>query len=66
MTYFMMKKKQSNKDGKLPMNYIVTSHEYPVGRIERCWWRWEYQDAIGNLPHIHCLLWTNKRKHRPD
>lgn len=53
------------KVGKLYMNYILTSHEYPLGNIERHWWRWEYQDAKGNLPHIHCLLWTNESKHNP-
>ena len=51
------------KVGKLYMNYILTSHENPLGKIERHWWRWEYQDAKGNLPHIHCLLWTNESKH---
>jgi len=51
------------KVGKMFMNYIVTSPEKPLGTIEKHWWRWEYQDASGNLPHIHCLLWTKESKH---
>jgi hypothetical protein len=54
------------KVGKMYMNYIVTSPEKPLGTIERFWWRWEYQDANGNLPHIHCLLWTKESKHDPN
>ena len=48
------------------MNYIFTSPEKPLRTIERFWWRWEYQDANGNLPHIHCLLWTKEDKHIPE
>ena len=54
------------KVGKMFMNYILTSPEKPLGTIERHWWRWEYQDANGNLPHIHCLLWTKENKHVPE
>ena len=53
------------KVGKMFMNYIVTSPEKPLGTIEKHWWRWEYQDASGNLPHIHCLLWTKEDKADP-
>jgi len=23
----------------------------------RVWWRFEFQDSVGNLPHIHALIW---------
>jgi hypothetical protein len=54
------------KVGKMFMNYIVTSPEKALGTIERHWWRWEYQDAKGNLPHIHALFWTKENKHDPE
>lgn len=54
------------KVGRMYMNYIISSSEHPLGKIERHWWRWEYQDAMGNLPHIHCLLWTTENKHNAD
>jgi hypothetical protein len=54
------------KVGRMYMNYIIGSSEHPLGKIERHWWRWEYQDAMGNLPHIHCLLWTAESKHNAD
>jgi hypothetical protein len=53
------------KVGKMYMNYIITSPEKPLGTIEHHWWRWEHQDANGNLPHIHGLLWTKENKHNP-
>ena len=24
---------------------------------EHIWWRFEFQDSVGNLPHIHALIW---------
>ena len=54
------------KVGRMYMNYIFQSPERPMGNVEKHWWRWEYQDADGNLPHIHCLLWTKEDKHDPE
>ena len=39
------------------MHYISNSPEHPLGDVEHIWWRFEFQDAVGNLPHIHALLW---------
>jgi len=39
------------------MEYINHSPEHPLGDVEHMWWRFEFQDAVGNLPHIHALLW---------
>ena len=39
------------------MKYIATSPEQPLGDIEHIWWRFEFQDTVGNLPHIHALIW---------
>jgi len=39
------------------MNYISNSPEHPLGDVEHIWWRFEFQDAVGNLPHVHALLW---------
>ena len=42
------------------MNYISESEECPLGEVEHIWWRFEFQDAVGNLPHIHALLWLRQ------
>ena len=39
------------------MVHICNSPEKPLGEIEHIWWRFEFQDAVGNLPHIHALIW---------
>jgi predicted GIY-YIG superfamily endonuclease len=39
------------------MKYIATSPEQPLGDVEHIWWRFEFQDTVGNLPHIHALIW---------
>jgi hypothetical protein len=44
----------------LYMNYITHSHEQPLGDIELIRWRCEFQDAVGNLPHIHALMWLKE------
>jgi len=28
-----------------------------MGDVEHIWWRLEFQDSVGNLPHIHALIW---------
>ena len=38
------------------MSYIAKSKEYPLGKVKRIWYRHEYQDAAGNLSHIHSLI----------
>jgi hypothetical protein len=38
--------------------------DYSKWKHELYWWKWEYHDTKGNLPHIHCLLWTNDSKHK--
>ena len=42
------------------MDYISESQEYPLGEVEHIWWRFEFQDAVGNLPHVHALLWLRE------
>ena len=49
----------------LYMNYITNSKEQPLGEVDNIWWRFEFQDSIGNLPHIHALIWL-KDKPSPD
>jgi len=39
------------------MKYIANSPEEPLGRVRKIWWRHEYQDGVGNLSHIHSLIW---------
>ncbi len=53
------------KVAKLYMNYIFTSEEHPLGVVLRYWWRFEYQDAEGNLPHLHGVLCTAENKTNP-
>ena len=42
------------------MKYIKTSEEVPLGESKKLWWRSEYQDTKGNVPHTHYLLWNRK------
>ena len=44
------------------MDYIENSTEQPCGPVRRIWWRVEFQTTRGNLPHIHCLIWTGEEK----
>ena len=44
----------------LYMNYITYSKECPLGSVDKIWWRFEFQDSVGNLPHIHALIWLKK------
>ena len=45
------------KVGEWFMKYIEKSPEQPLGEVKKLWWRWEWQGTMGNLPHIHALLW---------
>ena len=45
---------------RIYMDYITLSPERPLGKVEHIWWRFEFQDAVGNLPHIHALLWLEE------
>jgi len=42
--------------GQIFMDYVVNSLERPLGKVIKFWWRFEFQDTKGNLPHIHSLL----------
>ena len=44
------------------MTYIEKSSEKLLGKTQQIWWRNEFQTTQGNLPHIHCLLWTDENK----
>ena len=46
------------------MLYIAKSPEHPLGEVAKIWWRHEYQDATGNLSHIHCLIWLRDTSHQ--
>jgi hypothetical protein len=41
------------------MQYIAHSDERPLGKVKKIWWRHEYQDTMGNLSHIHSLIWLD-------
>ena len=49
----------------LYMNYIANSKEQPLGKVEHTWCRFEFQDTIGNLPHIHSLIWLEDGTEAP-
>ena len=38
------------------MLYIAKSPENPLGHVIKMFWRDEFQDNVGNLPHVHALL----------
>ena len=38
------------------MKYITESPEKPLGKIGAAFWRDEYQEDQGNLPHVHALF----------
>ena len=44
---------------ELYMNYICHSPEEPLGKVMHAWYRHEYQEAAGNLSHLHYLLWLD-------
>lgn len=31
-----------------------------LGCTVKVWWRFEFQNEAGNLPHVHSLIWTNE------
>lgn len=41
------------------IKYITESPEEPCGDIGKFFFRFELQDSEANVPHIHCILWTN-------
>ena len=44
----------------LYMHYIEHSDDKPLGDVDYMWWRFEFQESVGNLPHIHALLWLKE------
>jgi predicted GIY-YIG superfamily endonuclease/DNA replication protein DnaC len=52
--------RQWTKVATILMNYIVHSSEEPLGKVKHANWIFELQDHVGNLPHIHALIWTEK------
>ena len=48
--------------GEYYMDYVIKSDQEPLGPVHKYWWRWEYQEANGNVPHIHGILWTGENK----
>ena len=52
--------RQWAKTASIFMNYLAKSNEEPLGAIAKIWWRFEFQDAEGNLPHIHSLIWLKR------
>jgi predicted GIY-YIG superfamily endonuclease len=45
---------------ELYMKYICHSPELPLGKVVNAWYRHEYQDTVGNLSHLHFLLWIDQ------
>jgi predicted GIY-YIG superfamily endonuclease len=48
------------------MKYIAYSDERPIGKVDKIWYRHEYQDAAGNLSHIHALVWISTKESRAE
>ena len=44
------------------MRYIEKSPEKPLGTVKNLWYRYEFQSTVGNLPHIHAVVWTVETK----
>lgn len=40
--------------------WIIYGEEQPLGEIEHVWYRHEYQPDVGNMSHVHMLLWTKE------
>lgn len=38
------------------LEYLRLSRENLIGEVQSTFARWEFQDASGNLPHLHCLM----------
>ena len=45
---------------RLIMKFIETSHEQPLGKVRKIWYRYEFQDQTSAFPHIHALIWTGE------
>ena len=43
---------------RLVMKYIETSPERPLGKVDKIWYRYEFQDEASGFPHLHALIWT--------
>ena len=43
---------------RLVMKYIETSPEQPLGKVNKIWYRYEFQDEACGFPHVHALIWT--------
>ena len=46
------------RSSRLIMTYIEKSHEEPLGKVLKIWYRYEFQDKTSAFPHIHALIWT--------
>ena len=44
------------------MEWIEKSPDQPLGTVTKIWYRYEFQSTKGNLPHIHCVIWTKESK----
>jgi hypothetical protein len=51
--------RQWREVSKLYCSYIFHSHEEPLGRVDKYWYRYEFEDSKGAQPHIHMILWNH-------
>ena len=48
------------------MSIACCSKMPPLGNIEHIWWGIQFQDYVGDLPHIHALTWLPKGSSEED
>ena len=51
---------------QLHMDHTTHSEERPLGSVDHIWWRFEFQDSVGNLPHTHALTWLKDNSMQSD
>lgn len=49
-----------HRSAHLFAQWILHGTDKPLGNVRHLWYRHEFQTDIGNLPHLHMLIWTDE------
>ena len=42
------------------IQWIIHGREQPLGKVRHVWYRHEFQPDVGNLSHVHMMVWTTE------
>lgn len=48
------------------MQWLLHGTDHPLGEVRHMWCRHEFQTDVGNLSHLHMLLWTEENLAREN